>query len=361
MHALFIALAGGAAVALLGYFFAERLYLWMGAGPGVLEPGVAYFRVVILVTPFTFLFFAAIGFLRGVEDTRTPMLIAFAVNGLNIVLDFALIYGVAGFPALGLGGAATARLASQTLAGTICLAVVFFSPYTAAYRLDRWRFDARRFLSLSRIGGDLALRTGALRFSLVFATGAVARMGAVALSSHEIALQLFLLSSDTTDGIAVAGQTLAAGHLGAGRAERAYRMGKILILCGAGIGVLFGLSYFFFQQALIGFFTRSGEVESALAGFLFVLLAAFQPINGAVFASDGFLLGANDTRYLMRAMLAGALGVFVPIAWLSLREGWGLGGIWIGLSLLMAWRLATNIFRFCSRSWRARLPTHPGK
>jgi Na+-driven multidrug efflux pump len=50
-------------------------------------------------------------------------------------------------------------------------------------------------------------------------------------------------------------------------------------------------------------------------------------------------------------MLVGALGIFVPIAWLSLRQGWGLRGIWIGLSLLMAWRLATNIFRFLSKGW----------
>ncbi|HKA33013.1 MAG TPA: MATE family efflux transporter, partial [Candidatus Binatia bacterium] len=354
VHALFFALGGGVAVALLGYFFAERLYIWMGAGPAVLAAGAAYFRVVILGTPFTFLFFAAIGFLRGVEDTRTPMLIAFAANGLNIVLDFLLIYGGLGLPALGLDGAAAARLVSQMLAGSLCIAVVFFSSYTAAYRLDRWRFDARRLVSLSRIGGDLALRTGALRFSLVFATGTVARMGAVALSSHEIALQLFLLSSDTTDGIAVAGQTLAAGHLGAGRAERAYRMGRVLLLCGAATGIAFGAAYFLLHESIVAFFTRSVEVEATLAGLIFILLAVFQPINGAVFASDGFLLGANDTRYLMRAMLVGALGIFVPIAWLSLREGWGLRGIWIGLSLLMAWRLATNLYRFFSRGWASR-------
>ncbi|HEX2387060.1 MAG TPA: MATE family efflux transporter, partial [Candidatus Binatia bacterium] len=180
-------------------------------------------------------------------------------------------------------------------------------------------------------------------------------MSAVALSSHEIALQLFLLSSDTTDGIAVAGQTLAAAHWGAGRAERAYRMGKVLILCGTALGAIFGAAYFLFQAPLIAIFTRSAEIEATLAGLIFFLLAVFQPVNGAVFASDGFLLGVNDTAYLMRAMLIGALGVFVPIAWLSLREGWGLPGVWIGLSLLMIWRLTTNLWRVFSLRW-ARFP-----
>jgi putative MATE family efflux protein len=349
VHALLLALAGGGAVALAGFWQAPRLYAWMGAGPAVLEQGVAYFRIVIAGTPFTFVFFAAIGFLRGVEDTRTPMIVAVAVNGLNIALDYVFIYGGFGLPALGLTGAGAARLICQTLAGTISIGVVFFSSYTAMYRLNRWRLNGRRLLALSRIGRDLALRTGALRFSLVFATGTVARMGVVALSSHEIALQLFLLSSDTTDGIAVAGQTLAAGHLGAGRTERAYRMGKVLILCGTVLGALFGATYFLLQAPLVAFFTRSAEVEATLAGLIFVLLAVFQPVNGAVFASDGFLLGVNDTAYLMRAMLIGALGLFVPIAWLSLREGWGLPGVWIGLSVLMFWRLATNLYRFVSR------------
>jgi putative MATE family efflux protein len=354
VHALLLAIFGGGAVALLGFWQAPLLYSWMGAGPGVLEQGVSYFRIVIAGTPFTFIFFAAVGFLRGVEDTRTPMVIAIAVNGLNIALDYVFIYGGFGLPPLGLAGAGAARLVSQTLAGTICIGVVFFSSYTGAYRLNRWRLNGRRLLSLSRIGRDLALRTGALRFSLVFATGTVARMGAVALSSHEIALQLFLLSSDTTDGIAVAGQTLAAGHLGAGRAGRAYRMGKALILCGVALGALFGAAYYLFQAPLVAVFTRSAEIEATLAGLIFVLLAVFQPVNGAVFASDGFLLGVNDTAYIMRAMLIGALGLFVPIAWLSLREGWGLPGVWIGLSALMLWRLATNSFRFFSRRWAGR-------
>ncbi|HEY2988088.1 MAG TPA: MATE family efflux transporter [Candidatus Binatia bacterium] len=356
LHALFLAAIGGLAVAVLGILFAPQLYLWMGAGPDVLEQGAAYFRIRIAGTPFTFFVFACVGFLRGIQDTRTPMIIAFAANGLNTVLDYLLIYGGLGLPALGLRGAAVAILVSQTLAGTLCLGMLFFSSYTSQYKLTRWRLDARRLLSLSRIGRDLAVRTGALRFSLVFATGTVARMGTAVLSSHEIALQLFLLSSDTIDGIAVAGQTLAAKHMGAHRPGEAYRMGKVLILCGSVAGLAFGAAYILLKPSLIALFTGSPEIAALLGVAIFALLALFQPVNGVVFASDGFLLGTHDTRYLMWAMLAGALGIFVPIAWLSLHFEWGLLGVWIGLSLLMAWRLATNLCRFFSRRWTAAFP-----
>lgn len=359
LHALFLAAAGGILVSILGILFAPRLYLLMGAAPDVLTLGSTYFRIRIAGSPFTFLLFATVGFLRGVQDTRTPMRIAFAVNGLNLVLDYLLIYGGFGLPAMGLRGAGIATLISQILAGTICLGILSFSSYASQYRLNRWRFDPRRLLSLFQIGRDLAVRTGALRFSLVFATGAVARMGTVALSSHEIALQLFLLSSDTIDGIAVAGQTLAAKYLGENRPDRAYQIGKTLILCGCTAGFIFGFGYLLLKQPLIALFTQSPEVVEVLGVAIFLLLALFQPLNGIVFASDGFLIGAHDTRFLMRAMLVGALGIFVPITWISLQWNLGLLGVWTGLSLLMAWRLGTNLTRFFSRRWVSAFPVRP--
>jgi Na+-driven multidrug efflux pump len=76
-----------------------------------------------------------------------------------------------------------------------------------------------------------------------------------------------------------------------------------------------------------------------------------QPANGAVFALDGILIGAGDTRFLMYGMLAAAFGVFVPVALLSLAFDWGIVGVWAGLVGLIAVRLVTCAWRFSSRRW----------
>jgi len=356
LQALLLALAGGIAVASLGAILAPKLYALMGAGGSVLADGSSYFRTRIAGTPFTFIFYATVGFLRGIQNTRTPMLIAFLVNGLNLLLDLALIYGMFGFPALGLQGAAIAALAAQAIGGAICLWLLFFSSYTARYGLARWRLNLRRFLPLSLIGRDLAVRTGALRFSLVFATGTVARMGTNSLSGHEIAFQLWLLCSDTIDGLAVGGQALAAKYLGAKDDERAYRMGAVLILCGGAAGLLFGAGYILLKHPIIALFTKSPEVIGLLSGGIFLLLALAQPLNGIVYVLDGFLIGARDTKFLMRAMLIGALGILAPISWISFQWDLGLVGVWSGLGLLMAWRLATNLLRFSGRRWTSAFP-----
>src|SRR5437867_2002904 len=83
-----------------------------------------------------FLVFATVGFLRGIQDTRTPMLVAFLINGLNVVLDYLLIYGGLGLPAMGLRGAGFAILISQVLAGTICFGILFLSSYASQYGLN---------------------------------------------------------------------------------------------------------------------------------------------------------------------------------------------------------------------------------
>jgi len=356
LHALFLALVGGAALAAAGFFVAGELYRRMGADPAVADQGISYFRITISSAPFTLILLASVGFFRGIQNSRTPMFIAFLANGLQLLLDYGLIYGNFGLPNLGLKGAAIAAWIAQLTGATVSLAIFFVSRRTAAYRAVGWRISIAKLRPLFRIGGDLALRTGALRLSLIFATATAARMGAAILSAYEIAFQLFMLCSDVIDGLAVAGQALVAKHLGAHRNETAVRMGRTLIVCGAVAGLLFSVMFIAAETLIIQFFTKSPEVIAAIGGGLFLLVALMQPLNGTVFVIDGLLIGARDTRFLMWAMLAGGCGVFIPISWLSLNYGWGLTGILIGLSALMLWRCATNVFRFIGRKWTASTP-----
>lgn len=350
-HAVFLAVLGGLCIASLCIVFAADLFQMMGAGPAVARQGIPYFRLVIASAPLTLVSLASVGFFRGVQDTRTPMLVAFFTSGLQLTFAYGLIYGNLGAPRLGLTGAGLAALAAQ-LAGAFAYLVIFFaSRKTAAFRSVSWRFSIAELRPLFRIGQDLAIRTGALRGSLIFATGAAARMGAATLSAYEIAFQLFMLCSDIIDGLAVAGQALAAKFLGSNQNGAAYQMGKILIVSGVAAGLFFTSVFLGAHQVIIGFFTSSPEVILSLSGGLFLLVALLQPLNGVVFVLDGFLIGARDTRYLMWAMLIGGMGIFVPISWLSLRYGWGLTGILTGIGALMLWRLATNLYRFVDKSW----------
>lgn len=351
LHALGVALVGGAALAILGIFFAEELYVLMGAGISVRELGSMYFRIYIAGAPFSLILLASIGFFRGIQNTRIPMLIAFFSNGLQLLLDYCLIYGNLGLPRLGLNGAALAAWFAHFAGALLCLMVFLFSRSTAPCRVASWKLSFHKLRPLIRIGGDLAIRTGALRLSLIIATGSAARMGAVVLSAYEIVFQLFMACSDVIDGLAVAGQALVAKYLGAAQPGAATRLGRTLIVTGLLAGLSFAAVFVAGENWIIGFFTVNPDVILLITSGAFLLIAALQPLNGVVFVLDGLLIGARDTRFLMWAMLLGALGMFIPVSWMSLNSGWGLAGILMGLTGLMLWRCVTNAWRFGSKKW----------
>ena len=351
LHALFVALLGGITVAGTGITFAEPLYRLLGAEAAVVERGANYFRVYSAGAPLTLMVYSSVGFFRGIQDTRTPLVIAFIITLLQLSLDYALIYGNFGLPALGLIGAAVAAFIAQLGGATIYLALFLISRQTADYRAAVGRrITIAGLKPLFRIGQDLAIRTGALRLSLVFATSTAARMGAATLAAYEIVFQLFMLCSDVIDGLAIAGQALVAKHLGSHDQQRAYRMGMTLTLTGCLAGLGFALGFAVAWSEIVSFFTSSTEVSKLLTSGVMLLVSGLQPFNGMVFVLDGLLIGARDTRYLMWAMLAGA-AILVAVAWSSLQLSWGLPGILSAISALMLWRSATNLGRFLQQKW----------
>ena len=117
----------------------------------------------------------------------------------------------------------------------------------------------------------------------------------------------------------------------------------------AALGALFGLVLFALGDAIPHLFT-SDEAVVERAREIWWLFAALMPLNGAVFALDGILIGAGDTRFLAWAMV-GAAAVYIPIALLALDQGWGIVGVWWGLAALIGVRLATCGGRFLSDRW----------
>src|SRR5437667_11782406 len=109
---------------------------------------------------------------------------------------------------MGLKGAAIAAWIAQFLGATICLSVFVCSARNGRYRPSKWRVNIVQFRPLFRNGRDLAIRTGALRFSLICAIGTAARMGAEILSAHETLFSLLFLFYDRICRLAVPGQAI---------------------------------------------------------------------------------------------------------------------------------------------------------
>jgi putative MATE family efflux protein len=312
----------------------------MGGEGRVGELAVTYLRIGSLGLPFALIALSGQGFLRGVSDLRTPLIIVVVANAANVALNVLFIYGFG----WGLAGSAWATVVAQLGMGAAFVAVLLRHPADS-----RWpSFAAMR--PLARIGGQIFVRTAALYGSFVVASAALARVGDASLGAHQIAFQLFVFLALVLDAIAIAGQVIVGRSLGAGDPDGARRAAVRMIEWAVAAGALFAAVMVALIDVVPHAFTDDPAVVER-AQEIWLLFALMQPMNGAVFALDGILIGAGDTRFLMWGMLLATLGVFVPITLASLAFDWGIVGVWCGLVGLIAARLATCAWRFAGGRW----------
>jgi putative MATE family efflux protein len=298
---------------------------------------LSYFRIAAFGLPAALVTLAGQGYLRGVSNLRRPLEIVVVANVVNLVLELLFVYGFH----WGLAGSAWGTVIAQ--AG---MALGFVAVQRRA-GFERPRPEKMR--PLARIGSEIAVRTAALTGSFLVASAVLARVGAASLGAHQVAFQLWVFLALILDAIAIAGQVMVGRMLGAGDATGARAASVRMIGWSVAVGALFALVLLVLGDAVPRLFTGDEKVV-ARAHEIWPLFAAMMPANGAVFALDGILIGAGDTRYLMWGMLAAA-AVYIPIALLALDRGWGIVGVWWGLLALIAVRLVVCGARFAGSRW----------
>jgi putative MATE family efflux protein len=342
VQGMWLALGLGVVVALVTYVLAPQLIGLMGAGDEVRPHALTYLRISLLGVPALLVTLAGTGYFRGLQDTRTPLLVAVVSVTANLVIELVLIFGL-GF---GIGASAAATVVAQLGAAT---AYVVWVGRDVRRRGVGIRPEAAAIRRAATVGRDLFVRTAALRVALTLATAVAARMGTVELAAHQIAFELWSFLALVLDSLAIAGQAMIGRLLGAGRVEEARAVGRRMVGWGVVAGVLFGLAVGGGRHVLPGIFTGDGEVV-AVTAFVLVFVAVLQPLNGVVFVLDGVLIGAGDMRFLAVAMV-GAAAVFVPAAAAVLVLGLGIGWLWAAIGLLMTARLVALGARFAGDAW----------
>ncbi len=309
----------------------------MGGEDEVADGAVLYLRIAALGSPFFMLATAGQGFLRGVGDLRTPLVILVIAHSVNVVLELLFVYGFG----WGLAGSAWGTVIAQVGMGLAFVQVQRRAGFEPPL-LEKMK-------PLMRIGTEIAVRTTALLGSFLVASAVLARVGTASLAAHQIAFQLFVFLALVLDALAIAAQVLVGRLLGAGDAARARAAATRVILWSMVVGAGFGVALLALTNVLPHAFTDDDLVVER-AHEIWWLFAALMPINGLVFALDGILIGAGDTRFLMWGMLSAA-AVYVPVALLALHQDWGIVGVWWGLAGLIGVRALTCGLRFLGSRW----------
>jgi putative MATE family efflux protein len=322
-----VAAGWGAVTCLVITLIAPPLVSLLGGHADVGSAAAEYIRISSLGLPFLYLSYAGNGHLIGLEDTRTPLVIAVGANVVNVLLEVTFVFGLH----LGLPGSAWGTVIAQVLAAAAYAVRSRRSP------VPPLRPVRRDVLAVLRDGHRLSVRTVALGVVPLAATAVAARLGPVPLAGQQVAYRLWAMLSLATDALAVPAQVFISAELGRGDRAAAHRAARRTLVLGLVVGCALGV-----VTALLALFAPAAFTSDPLvrhAAVTALVCSAFtQPLAALAFVYDGVILGLGDYTAMRRAMII-AIFAFAPLACLVLRFHWlGLPGVWAALGCWLAAR-----------------------
>lgn len=331
-HGLVIAAAGGVLGGCLLQALSFRLE-WFGQ-PGQVAAAARPYLVIIgwSLAP-TLLFIALKNHLEALHRPWVPLRWVLAGVAVNVFLNWILIYGNLGAPALGLVGAGWATLASRVLTLSGLVTEYLLAPSLRAWRPRLWLAPLRgeETRALFTLGWPAAVQLFFEGGLFNFAAIMMGWLGVVALAAHQVALSCAATSFMFPLGISQALAVRIGGARGAGHTARVRPIGFGGIAAGAAIMFGFALVMFTARETIVRWFIHDPAVLD-LAARLLVIAGVFQLFDGTQVTAIGALRGLADVKGPTLITCLGYWVLAVPAAWvLGFRTSWGAEGVWIGL------------------------------
>ena len=350
-HGLLLAITLTMVVVLLLTVYARQIMELVGAEPAIVEIGSPYLVVGAAFLPFQTLVVIVGSIMRGHGDTRTPMIAAVLMAGLDLLIGVLLVFDIVGPGGLGLTGIAIAMSVARIIAAIFILWAVRRSPLREAV-FGRYRIDTKMLRRLSRVSGPAALEQmitigGIMAFSIIGL-----QLGTVSFAAQNVIGPIISIAFMPSFGLGIAASAAVGQSLGAGDPRLAHRFGREAAIGGVLLSSLVALVVIVFPRPLVAVFTNDIAVIDTAETPLRVI-GFFLPAVGLGTTLPGALRGAGDTRAMLLVSLFSLWAVRVPIAIvLGLVAGFGLTGLWIGAGINYIVISIGAIARFASGRWQ---------
>jgi MATE family, multidrug efflux pump len=314
------------------------------------DMGARYLQIVMLAEPFQGIFLMCAAALRGAGDTRTPLWIGGIIDVIAIFLNYVLIFGKFGLPALGVDGSAIATLIAIAIGGMLFFWALSIEEMVLNFRWRRLWPDLGLGRRILRIGYPAAVEQLVIQFGFVAYVAFVASYGDKEVAAYFIGVRILALSFLPGFGFSAAAATLVGQGLGARDPVFSRRAGwvstQLAMLMMTGLGLIFVI----FARQIAALFIADRQVIAYTVEFMYALAAA-QPLMAIDWTVTGGLRGAGDSKFPLYGSLAGFYGMRLL---LTILIAWHHGPIvWIWWSLLADYivRSALKGLRYYRGRW----------
>lgn len=350
--ALYLTVAVAICIFLIGHFASDKILQFIGGTQSAdIVAGELYLRIRFYALTFGIINFVFHGFLRGIGDTVTPMILSLATNGLIIFLTFTLAFGRLGFPDLGLAGAGWAFMIGEAVGLLGCLYVYFIRLHRQYATRSRVQFDAKEAGLIAKESSKLGVQEFSISISMFIFTIFVARLGTDALAANEIALSVMSFGFMPAFAFGATATILVGQYIGQEKPLQARRIGTDTAVLGSIFILILGVIEFFFAEPIARLYTDDPDVYK-LAAFLIMISAFLQLLDGWLNFYAGGLRGIGDTSFLLKISSSLGLLLFVPLAYVFIFVfKWGSVGAWLSLYTYLSLFGLSVMIRFYRTDW----------
>jgi putative MATE family efflux protein len=283
----------------LWYFGSSQLYILYGLEPEVVLLGQGYVQILTLMMPFIFMKLVFVTALSATGDTKTAMYVKLVSIALNVGLNYLLIFGHYGFPALGVNGASTATVIVNLL--ELLVYIWLYSNNKMPF-IPMMRFSKSLLKRALNVGVPASLERGLTMGSFMLFTAIIADYGTEAMAGYQIGLRIEGLAFMPGIGFTIAAMALMGQGLGAKKPEQSRE--DVLLVLKYATALMFFLSFFmiFTPELIVEFFTNDEKTIEQASLYLQIVGLSQIPL-AFNFVLSGALRGAGDSRQTLRINL----------------------------------------------------------
>jgi putative MATE family efflux protein len=335
----------------LGQVLAGRLLHLIETPPDVLPTALPYLRIFLWTMPLSFGIFLIGSMLRGIGDSQTPVYFQSASVVLNAALDPVLMFGLVGFPKLGLNGTAWATLVAQTFA---IIGLMIYVPARRPLVAPHWRrlrIDGSIAWLLAKIGFPAMIQQSVVSVSLVVIVKFVSRFGTDADAAFGAAVRIDQVSFLPALIIGAAISTLAGQNIGARQYHRVQQVFRWGVVLSGAISAVISALVLTFPGVFLRMFVSDARVIAIGIGYLRIVGITYL-LYAVLFAANGVINGAGHTSWTTAFSVVGLWGVRLPLAYALSNHMHSVRGIWWGMLISVGVSMALSLLYYATGGWK---------
>ena len=342
-QAIYLNIALSILILLSTVFVIREIFELLNASGKILDYCISYYSIRVWGFPLTLFVFAVMGIFRGLQNTYWPMVIAITGAVLNVIFDFAFVYGINGLlEPMYLEGAAWASLLAQGIMALMAFYLLLTKTEISLALKFPLHPELGRLVIMSL---NLFVRAIALNTALILAVREATALGDKYIGAHTIAINLWLFSAFFIDGYGAAGNIMGGRLLGERNYDGLWLLAKKITRYGLYVSVFIMVMATIFYKPLGGLFSNESLVLSTFYSVFYIIILGL-PINTIAFVLDGVFKGLGEMKYLRNTLLVATFLGFVPMLFLGKYLNWGLTGIWLAFTVWMLIRGGALVWKF---------------